>query len=435
MWLWECFTPHPPVLLPEVGRGREKEGAKTAEAMRSMAKALSSAVPSILLVLSPHSPFAGGITFSLADDYEGDFSAFGAPSARLAFPGAPKEGERLAAGLSGDFPAVAAKSKKIALDHGALVPLYFLFGHEEGKRLPGIILANPIGLSLGDSFRLGRRLMDISGEETWGMVASGDLSHRVTRDAPAGYSPVGALFDSMVEEALKENDPSTLLSLDDKKVMQAGECGLRSALIFLGMAEKRRIRFLSYEAPFGVGYAAAYAPLHGAADLARETLETFFREGAGRAKGRAAASRKFPELSEKAACFVTLKKNGRLRGCIGTIWPRRESLAEDIGENSLGAAFEDPRFPPVKREELKEISISVDILSTPETVPDLSCLDPAKYGVIVEKGGARGVLLPGLDGVETAEDQIGIASRKAGLLSPEGASISRFTVKRIGELG
>ena len=117
----------------------------------------------------------------LADDYEGDFSAFGAPSARLAFPGAPKEGERLAAGLSGDFPAVAAKSKKIALDHGALVPLYFLFGHEEGKKLPGIILANPIGLSLGDSFRLGRRLMDISGEETWGMVASGDLSHRVTR--------------------------------------------------------------------------------------------------------------------------------------------------------------------------------------------------------------------------------------------------------------
>ena len=434
MWSWECFTPHPPVLLPEVGRGRERDAEKSAEAMKSMGRILGNAAPSILLILSPHSPYGGGITFSLAEGYEGDFSAFGAPSVRLSFPGAPDEGLALAEILAGNFPVAASKNSLIPLDHGALVPLHFLFGRGE-KKIPKIILANPIGLSLDQAFALGRRLSEINGgEETWGLLASGDLSHRVTRDAPAGYSPVGALFDSMVEEALRENDASTLLSLDARKTEQAGECGLRSALVFLGMAEKRRVRFLSYEAPFGVGYATAFAPLHAAADLARETLEIFFREGSGRAKGRAAASRKFPELSEKASCFVTLKKNGQLRGCIGTLSPRRDSLAEEIGENALGAAFEDPRFPPLKAEELEELSISVDVLSTPEQISGLTCLDPAKYGVIVEKGGARGVLLPDLEGVDTAEAQTAIAARKAGLPGPEGASISRFTVKRIEEL-
>jgi AmmeMemoRadiSam system protein A len=354
---------------------------------------------------------------------------------RLAFPGAPEEGLILARDLGGEFPVHAGRDRIVPLDHGALVPLYFLFRDLEEEKLPRIILANPIGLSLDEAFRLGRRLAEIkTGEDTWGLLASGDLSHRVTSDAPAGYSPVGALFDSMVEEALRENDPSTLLSLDPERVKQAGECGLRSALVFLGMAQRRKVRFLSYEAPFGVGYATAYAPLHAAADLARETLEIYFREGVGRAKGRAAAARKFPELDGKAACFVTLKKKGILRGCIGTLSPRKDSLAEEIGENALSAALDDPRFPPLKEGELKDLSISVDVLSTPEAVPDSSFLDPKKYGVIVEKGGARGVLLPDLDGVDTVEAQTGIAARKAGLPSPDGASISRFTVKRIEEL-
>ncbi|MGI6784476.1 MAG: AmmeMemoRadiSam system protein A [Aminivibrio sp.] len=435
MWTWECFTPHPPILLPEVGGGREMEAGKSLDAMRRLGGILGKTPPSVLLILSPHSPFGGGITFSLAESYRGDFGAFGASSVRLAFPGAPEEGLILARDLGGEFPVHAGRDRIVPLDHGALVPLYFLFRDLEEEKLPRIILANPIGLSLDEAFRLGRRLAEIkTGEDTWGLLASGDLSHRVTSDAPAGYSPVGALFDSMVEEALRENDPSTLLSLDPERVKQAGECGLRSALVFLGMAQRRKVRFLSYEAPFGVGYATAYAPLHAAADLARETLEIYFREGVGRAKGRAAAARKFPELDGKAACFVTLKKKGILRGCIGTLSPRKDSLAEEIGENALSAALDDPRFPPLKEGELKDLSISVDVLSTPEAVPDSSFLDPKKYGVIVEKGGARGVLLPDLDGVDTVEAQTGIAARKAGLPSPDGASISRFTVKRIEEL-
>lgn len=434
MWSWECFTPHPPVLVPQVGRGREEEARQSAGAMKKLGRILGGEMPSLLLILSPHAPFAGGITFSVAESYGGDFSMFGAPTPQFTFPGDPDRGLRLAAELSPRFPAVVSRKKKLLLDHGALVPLSFLSAEDRGRQ-PGIILANPIGLSPSGAFELGTFLASLAGEDQWGLVASGDLSHRVTREAPAGFSPAGARFDSLVVEALRNNDPSGLLRLSGGEIEEAGECGLRSALVFLGLARKRNVRVLSYEAPFGVGYAVAYAPLHAAPDLARRVLETFFTEGEGRARDEAVRLSDLPEMAEKAGCFVSLKKKGDLRGCIGTILPRKAGLAEEIAENSLAAAFEDPRFLPVKQGELDDISISVDILSVPEAVPDVTLLDPKKYGVIVEKGGARGVLLPDLEGVDTVEAQLSIAARKAGIGDWRTAAVRKFSVRRVREMG
>ena len=434
MWSWECFTPHPPVLVPQVGRGREEEARQSAEAMTKLGRVLGEEIPSLLLVLSPHAPFAGGITISVAESYGGDFSMFGAPTPQFSFPGAPDRGLRLAEDLSPRFPAVVSRKRKVLLDHGALVPLSFISAGE-GRKQPGIILANPIGLSPSAAFELGSYLAALADGEQWGLVASGDLSHRVTREAPAGFSPGGARFDNLVVEALRKNDPSGLLRLDAGEIEEAGECGLRSALVFLGLARKRNIRFLSYEAPFGVGYAVAYATLHAAPDLARKVLETFFTEGEGRAREEAARLSDLPEMAERAGCFVTLKKKGDLRGCIGTILPRKAGLAEEIAENSLSAAFEDPRFPPVEQRELEDISISVDILSVPEAVADTTLLDPKKFGVIVEKSGARGVLLPDLEGVDTVEAQLSIAARKAGISDWRTASVRKFSVRRIREMG
>ncbi len=164
-------------------------------------------------------------------------------------------------------------------------------------------------------------------------------------------------------------------------------------------------------------------------------LETFFAEGEERAREEAAHLSDLPEMAERAGCFVSLKKKGDLRGCIGTILPRKAGLAEEIAENSLSAAFEDPRFPPVEQRELEDISISVDILSIPEAVPDTALLDPKKFGVIVEKGGARGVLLPDLDGVDTVETQLSIAARKAGIADWRTAAVRKFSVRRIREMG
>ncbi len=135
-------------------------------------------------------------------------------------------------------------------------------------------------------------------------------------------------------------------------------------------------------------------------------------------------------LEKRAGVFVTLHKHGRLRGCIGTFMPTQENIAKEIIRNAIAASTEDPRFPPVEEEELPEIEISVDVLSEPEEVKNIEELDPKKYGIIVESGFKRGLLLPDIEGVDTIEEQIEITKRKAGIYPGEPIKIYRFSVKR-----
>lgn len=138
-----------------------------------------------------------------------------------------------------------------------------------------------------------------------------------------------------------------------------------------------------------------------------------------------------PELTEKrAGVFVSLKKNGKLRGCIGTFLPTQDNIALEIIENAISAAVHDPRFSPVTLDEVEKLTISVDILSAPEEVKDISELDPKKYGIIVIHGYKKGLLLPDLEGVDTVEQQIDIARQKAGIYFNEDFKIERFEVKR-----
>jgi MEMO1 family protein len=136
----------------------------------------------------------------------------------------------------------------------------------------------------------------------------------------------------------------------------------------------------------------------------------------------------------RAACFVSIKKRGDLRGCIGTLAPCEPCLGDEIARNARSAAFGDPRFPPVCCEELEDLTYSVDVLSDSEPCT-LADLDPKVYGVIVEAGWRRGVLLPDLAGVDTVERQVGIALQKAGISPSEGFAVSRFTVTRHRERG
>ncbi len=135
-------------------------------------------------------------------------------------------------------------------------------------------------------------------------------------------------------------------------------------------------------------------------------------------------------INQKAGVFVSLKKFGDLRGCIGTFMPTQENIAQEIIKNAISAAVDDPRFSPVTASEVEDLSISVDVLSAPEEVKDVSQLDPKKYGVIVSSGYKKGLLLPDLEGVDTAEYQIDIAKRKAGIYPDEKVKLYRFEVKR-----
>lgn len=162
--------------------------------------------------------------------------------------------------------------------------------------------------------------------------------------------------------------------------------------------------------------------------LAKRTIEDYLRSG----KVISPPSR-IPEVfQKKAGTFVSLHKKGRLRGCIGTYLPTQDNLANEIIKNAISAATQDPRFPPVDTSEIRDLEISVDVLSKPEPVKSKRELDPKKYGVIVSKGWQRGLLLPDLEGVDTVEQQLEIAKQKAGLggTSVEQLEIQRFTVTR-----
>ncbi|WP_017872536.1 AmmeMemoRadiSam system protein A [Candidatus Caldatribacterium saccharofermentans] len=164
--------------------------------------------------------------------------------------------------------------------------------------------------------------------------------------------------------------------------------------------------------------------------LAREAIAHYLKTG----EYLPVPAHLHPRLyQERRGVFVSLKKGKALRGCIGTYLPQCANLAEEIVRNAVSAAIHDPRFPPVTLRELDELTISVDILSPPEMVQDYRALDPKKYGVIVESGWKRGLLLPDIEGVETVEEQIRIASAKAGIAPQEPVTVYRFTVERYKE--
>jgi hypothetical protein len=165
--------------------------------------------------------------------------------------------------------------------------------------------------------------------------------------------------------------------------------------------------------------------LHPVVRLAKEAVESYIREG------KAPKPKELtPEMRERAGVFVSLHKHGQLRGCIGTFEPTKDNVAEEIIANAISSSTADPRFPPVAASELDDLEYSVDILTRPEPVTDINQLDPLTYGVIVESGWKRGLLLPALEGVDSVEEQIAICRLKAGISASEPVKLYRFQVRR-----
>jgi len=168
--------------------------------------------------------------------------------------------------------------------------------------------------------------------------------------------------------------------------------------------------------------------MHPLVQLARKTIETYVREG----HITEPPEELTPEMEGQAGTFVSIHKHGMLRGCIGTIEPTQANVAQEVIENAISAATRDPRFPPIRMEELADLDIKVDVLSEPEPVDGLDELDPRRYGVIVQsaRDWRKGLLLPDLEGVDTVEYQVDIARRKAGIRPGEPIKLYRFEVVR-----
>ncbi|RJQ48689.1 MAG: AmmeMemoRadiSam system protein A [Nitrospiraceae bacterium] len=166
--------------------------------------------------------------------------------------------------------------------------------------------------------------------------------------------------------------------------------------------------------------------MHPLVNLAKETIEQYILTG----KTITPPDNPSPDMAGKAGVFVCIKIKGELRGCIGTFSPCTESIACEIIHNAISAATCDPRFPPVAKKELSELEYSVDVLTEPEKVSGKEDLDPKKYGVLVKSGERRGLLLPDLEGIDSVDEQISIASMKAGSYIGEPVELYRFEVKR-----
>jgi aromatic ring-opening dioxygenase LigB subunit len=258
-WSWAALMPHPPIIVPDVGRGREDEAAVTTNGVKAVMERIKEVpAPDRLLLISPHQPYSiGAFSINRARVIRGSFAPFGAPSLVFDLRTPITEVDSISSYLeTRDIQVCFNESHDLTHDQGSLVPLYFLEEHCNG--LPLSILASPIGLSAGAAYELGRALAAFDDGLRWGLLASGDLSHRLKPGAPAGFSPEGEKFDRAVVEALKNSDVSILNDLPRKTLEDAGECGLRSVMVMLGLcANSGPIDVVSYEGPFGVGYCNA----------------------------------------------------------------------------------------------------------------------------------------------------------------------------------
>jgi aromatic ring-opening dioxygenase LigB subunit len=261
-WLWTALMPHPPVIVPEVGHGREKEAELTLqgiERLRTTLKRLHEhSLPDWLLLLSPHAPHIPGALFvNTAHRLHGTLARFGAPGVQIA-SAAPQEAlQELTALLqSSAIPVAHGSLENISQDHAAIVPLYLLSQVFPGGKLPPVLLANPSGLMPEQALTLGKILGNAVWRNRPALLASGDLSHRLKKDGPYGFNPAGPIFDKAVVAALEAGNPNPLLSLPPVTRQDAGECGLCPVLTLIGLCDGP-LQVFSYEGPFGVGYCTA----------------------------------------------------------------------------------------------------------------------------------------------------------------------------------
>lgn len=441
------IAPHPPIMVPEVGREAISEVLGSIEAMAEFTRRIIDNGAQTVVLISPHAPLErNSFVAYQAPTLYGSFANFRAPETVVEFELDRKLLDTIIKTAGEDGYSVSELDERYELDHGSAVPLYFLQRNGWRGRVVALgysFLGNEDHVKFGGSIK--RAIAELSVPTAF--VASGDLSHRLKPEAPAGFNPIAKTFDEQVVAAIDDHSAQRIAEIDPDLRRLAGECGYRSMLVALGVTSDstEASEVLHYEAPFGVGYLVAQltnaqqtaegAPGEDkcAADLpalAREAVETFVRDG----------QQITPQvtgdlLRARAACFVSLKtRSGDLRGCIGTIEPAKQNLAEELVANAISAATRDPRFVPVASHELQDLVYSVDVLEAPEPAT-FADLDPATYGVIVEdeSGLARGLLLPAIEGVDTAHKQVDIAARKAGIPPGTPLKFQRFKVTRYRE--
>ena len=446
------MVPHPPMIIPEVGHGSERQIIDTIESYEEIAKEIAEINPETIIISSPHTLIYNDyFHLSTGDTIEGDLNMFRAPS--ISFKEEidtelVEEIERIAA--LEEFPA--GRTKETILDHGTIVPLYFI-----RKYLPKckIIVIGYSGLPLIANYRMGMIIKEAINNLNRSVVyiASGDLSHKLQEDGPYGFIEEGPIYDQRIMDVCFNKRFNELLEFKESFLEKAAECGHRSFTIMAGVLDSLDIesKYYSHEDITGVGYGIiSFKPI---GDNKNRNYLTKYLE---REKLRVLSIDEYVKLArktiyeyiknntiievpynlnkklleEKHGVFVSIHKFDKLRGCIGTILPVTENVATEIIRNAIAAATQDPRFNEISEDELDYLEINVDVLTEPEDIDNKNLLDPKKYGVIVISGYKRGLLLPDLEGIDDIDTQISIAKQKANITEDEEIKLQRFEVIR-----
>ena len=451
------MVPHPPLIIPEVGRGAEKQIEKTIKAYQEVAKQVANLNPETIIITSPHAPmYSDYFYISSTSKASGNLSQFGASEVQFEEEidiELVDEISKIA--LSCNFPT-GNLAKTVKLDHGSIVPLYFI-----RKELPQskIIIIGLSTLPLVDNYKMGliikKAIEKINRKVV--LIASGDLSHKLQEYGPYGYIKEGPEYDKRIMKVCSNANFKELLYFENTFLEKAAECGHRSFTIMAGCLDGINVesKQLSHEDITGVGYGiCTFYPRE--ENKERKFLDTYLKDKELELRKQNDLSDEYVKLARKsienyilkkekvsipndlsnellnnkAGVFVSIHKHDTLRGCIGTIEPTTSCIAAEIITNAISAATKDPRFLPITEEELKWLEINVDILKEPEPIESKEMLDVKKYGVIVTSGFKRGLLLPNLDGVDTIEEQLSIALKKGNIKPTEQYKIERFEVIR-----
>ena len=452
------MVPHPPLIVPAVGRGSEAQIHATIRAYERVAEEIAALSPETIIITSPHAVmYADYFHISPGRGAVGSFANFNAPEVRFQETYDEELTGRLARlAEERDFMAGVMGEKAPALDHGTMVPLYFIRQKYQNFKLVRIGLS---GLPLTDHYAFGMLIRDAVNalHRRVVFVASGDLSHKLQEYGPYGFAKEEPESDRRIMDTMSRGAFGELLDYGETFCNRASECGHRSFVIMAGAFDGLAVDASSYshEDITGVGYGiCSFYPLEpdegrhfldqhfdvlrrktehlraqsdAYVNLARQSLESYILK-----HEIIDVPKDLPKemLTTRAGAFVSIHKQGQLRGCIGTISPMASNVATEIIANAISASTRDPRFDPIRPEELELLEINVDVLGEPEVIDSPDKLDVKRYGVIVSSGRKRGLLLPDLEGVDTVEQQIAIASQKGNIHEGEPVTLERFEVVR-----
>ena len=446
------IVPHPPMIIPEVGKGSENQIIDTIESYNEIAKEISNINPETIIISSPHAPtYSDYFHISNGNTIEGNLKEFNAPN--ISFK------EELDTELideiekiSNKYKFPAGRGEDVKLDHASIVPLYFI-----RKYLPKckIIVLGFSFLPLIDNYRMGMIIKEAIDnlDRKVVYIASGDLSHKLQEYGPYGFVEEGPIYDKRIMDVCFNTRFNELLEFSESFLEKASECGHRSFTIMAGLYDSLNVesKFYSHEDITGVGYGIiSFTPKD------KNDSRSFYKQYLSREKDRVISIDEYVNLAKKtiseyiknntvieipyntskellnkqSGVFVSIHKFNMLRGCIGTFLPTTNNIAEEIIRNAIEACSNDPRFNKIEENELDYLEINVDVLSTPEDIDNINLLNPKKYGIIVTSGYKKGLLLPDLEGIDTIEKQISIAKKKAGIDDLDNIKIQRFEVTR-----